>query len=109
MVASISASRMKLIAPACIGNRARAANAAMIMERQRLIKAESRRFPPQAGYRWQFCQCICAAALALTLAACESKREASGVIGSVKGFAGAVAADEPRAVLAARDVLTAGG
>jgi len=32
-----------------------------------------------------------------------------GTIGYVKGFGGMVAADEPRAVLAARDVLSAGG
>jgi len=49
------------------------------------------------------------ALVTLAIGACESKREASGVIGSVKGFAGAVASDEPRATLAARDVLTAGG
>ncbi|HET6222901.1 MAG TPA: gamma-glutamyltransferase, partial [Dongiaceae bacterium] len=33
----------------------------------------------------------------------------SGVVGSVKGFAGIVVADEPQAAVAARDVLTAGG
>lgn len=41
---------------------------------------------------------------------CESGKEsAEGVIGSVSGFAGAVVADEPRAALAARDVLAGGG
>lgn len=44
------------------------------------------------------------------LAACETTEEApSGIIGSVEGFAGAVVADEPRAVLTGRDVLSAGG
>src|SRR3546814_1038871 len=33
----------------------------------------------------------------------------SGIIGSVEGFAGAAVADEPRAVLVGRDVLSAGG
>lgn len=33
----------------------------------------------------------------------------TGIIGAVKGFGGAVAADEPRAVLVARDVLSANG
>jgi gamma-glutamyltranspeptidase/glutathione hydrolase len=47
----------------------------------------------------------------LALAACESgeRQRKEAVIGSVEGFAGAVAADEPRAALAARDVLAAGG
>jgi gamma-glutamyltranspeptidase/glutathione hydrolase len=48
--------------------------------------------------------------LALVVAGCESgKRQVSGEIGSASGFAGAVAADEPRAVLAARDALAADG
>lgn len=48
--------------------------------------------------------------LALLAGACQSgKEQASGIIGSVDGFAGAVVADEPRAVLAARDALVAGG
>ena len=48
--------------------------------------------------------------LGLALVGCTSKPPtAAGIIGSVKGFAGIVAADEPRAAVAARDVLTAGG
>jgi gamma-glutamyltranspeptidase/glutathione hydrolase len=48
--------------------------------------------------------------LGLAVAGCETgKTQVSGEIGSVEGFAGAVAADEPRAVLAARDALAAGG
>jgi gamma-glutamyltranspeptidase/glutathione hydrolase len=46
----------------------------------------------------------------LAVAGCQTgKTQVSGEIGSVEGFAGAVAADEPRAVLAARDALAAGG
>jgi gamma-glutamyltranspeptidase/glutathione hydrolase len=47
-------------------------------------------------------------ALALLLAACEQPVQ-TGMIGAVEGFGGAVAADEPRAVLIARDVLSANG
>src|SRR5262249_52317290 len=109
MVASISASRMKPTAPACMGNNNRAADAATILGRKRLSKAAFRVVSPQAGCRLWVCQCICAGLLALAVAGCQSKRAATGIIGSVKGFAGAVVADEPRAALAARDVLTAGG
>lgn len=42
------------------------------------------------------------------LAACGETKPV-GTIGYVKGFGGMVAADEPRAVLAARDILSAGG
>jgi gamma-glutamyltranspeptidase / glutathione hydrolase len=79
------------------------------MGRKRLIKAAFRAVSAQAGYRLLVCQCICAGLLALAVAGCQSKREATGIIGSVKGFAGAIVADEPRAALSARDVLTAGG
>ena len=46
--------------------------------------------------------------MAAALAACQAAAP-PGTIGSVEGFAGAAAADEPRAVLIARDVLGAGG
>lgn len=49
------------------------------------------------------------AGLAGGLAGCETDDVATGVIGSVEGFAGAVVAEEPRAVLVGRDVLSAGG
>jgi gamma-glutamyltranspeptidase/glutathione hydrolase len=53
---------------------------------------------------------IILSALGLGLAGCESAdAPPSGIIGSVEGFAGAVVADEPRAVLVGRDVLSAGG
>ncbi|MFN3077726.1 MAG: gamma-glutamyltransferase [Alphaproteobacteria bacterium] len=39
----------------------------------------------------------------------DPQRPAVGNIGHVQGFAGAVTADEPRAALVARDVLSAGG
>jgi gamma-glutamyltranspeptidase/glutathione hydrolase len=51
--------------------------------------------------------CI-ALATCLALAGCGDSKPV-GTVGYVKGFGGLVAADEPRAVLAARDVLSAGG
>ncbi|HWA45669.1 MAG TPA: gamma-glutamyltransferase [Hypericibacter adhaerens] len=49
-----------------------------------------------------------AAIAALSLAACEPDKPL-GTIGNVTGFAGAAVADEPRAAVVARDVLSAGG
>lgn len=49
-----------------------------------------------------------AALAAVTLSACADTKPV-GTVGYVKGFGGVVAADEPRAVLVARDVLSAGG
>jgi gamma-glutamyltranspeptidase/glutathione hydrolase len=75
-----------------------------------LIKFDFRSRPSKAGYRRRSCQWLCAGLLAAAVAGCESgNQRVSGEIGSVSGFAGAVAADEPRAVLAARDALAAGG
>ena len=48
------------------------------------------------------------AAAVLLLTACEPNKP-PGTIGSVSGFAGAAVADEPRAAVVARDVLSAGG
>ena len=47
--------------------------------------------------------------MAVLMTACGSDSKPVGTIGHVKGFAGTVAGDEPAAVLAARDVLSAGG
>ncbi|MBX9633804.1 MAG: gamma-glutamyltransferase, partial [Magnetospirillum sp.] len=49
-----------------------------------------------------------AAVIAAALAGCADSKPV-GTIGYVKGFGGLVAADEPRAVLAARDILQSGG
>ncbi|WP_299444154.1 gamma-glutamyltransferase [uncultured Rhodospira sp.] len=48
------------------------------------------------------------AAMVVGLTACGAERQ-PGVLGYVEGFAGVVAADEPRAVVVARDVLSSGG
>ena len=51
-----------------------------------------------------------AAAAILAVGACDDfDKRPVGTIGHVKGFAGMVAADEPRAALVGRDVLSAGG
>jgi gamma-glutamyltranspeptidase/glutathione hydrolase len=48
--------------------------------------------------------------LALGVGGCQSGNvKDAGLIGSVEGFAGAAIADDPRAVVAARDALVAGG
>ncbi len=58
---------------------------------------------------------ITVAAACLALVACSDdislfeKKTAKGTIGHVAGFLGGVAADEPRAALVGRDVLSAGG
>lgn len=52
---------------------------------------------------------LAAAAAVLALAACGDPSRPVGQIGHIKGFGGMVAADEPRAALLGRDVLSAGG
>lgn len=49
------------------------------------------------------------AALLLGLTTACADDRPPGVIGHIEGFAGVVVADEPQAVLVARDVLSAGG
>jgi len=51
---------------------------------------------------------VAALAAVLLLTACQPEKPL-GTIGSVSGFAGAAVADEPRAAVVARDVLSAGG
>jgi gamma-glutamyltranspeptidase/glutathione hydrolase len=63
----------------------------------------------RGGGQWgPFKGAVAAAAALLLLGACGPEKPA-GVIGSVEGFAGAAVADEPRAAVVARDVLSAGG
>ncbi|OAN43046.1 gamma-glutamyltransferase [Paramagnetospirillum marisnigri] len=46
----------------------------------------------------------------LALGACDAAdKRAVGTVGHIKGFGGLIAADEPRAVIIGRDVLSAGG
>src|SRR5690554_5266921 len=82
-------------------------------EVRRLSKRIVRGCNPETGDASGRCQrilWIILACLGVALAACETPDEkATGIIGSVEGFAGAVVADEPRAVLTGRDVLSAGG
>ena len=49
------------------------------------------------------------ALMALALAACAEEKPLEGVEGSVLGFVGGVAAEEPRAALVGRQVLASGG
>lgn len=64
-------------------------------------------------YRWGRRQSALATILAvLSLSACGSSTNSGvqeGTIGFVPGFIGGAVAEEPRAVLAARDILSAGG
>lgn len=46
---------------------------------------------------------------AFALSSCGGSKETPGVVGSVRGFLGGAVVDEPRAALAARDMLSAGG
>ncbi len=62
----------------------------------------------ETGRHGFWCQRLFSLAIALALASCGPTAPV-GIIGSVEGFAGAVAADEPRAATIARDVLSAGG
>ena len=52
---------------------------------------------------------IAAVLIVLSLASCSGDELERGTVGFVRGFFGAVAADEPNAVLIGRDVLAAGG
>ncbi|WP_460019424.1 gamma-glutamyltransferase [Magnetospira thiophila] len=47
--------------------------------------------------------------MALGVAACSGAKTEQGTLGYVEGYLGGVAADEPRAALVGRDVLSAGG
>ena len=62
----------------------------------------------QAGDRRRGCQQVLLVVGVLCLGAC-GKTTNIGIYGSVEGFAGAAVADEPRAAVIARDVLSANG
>lgn len=59
----------------------------------------------------RFARQISVLALALGVAACAGKEQklAKGSVGYVEGFIGGVVADEPRAALVGRDILSGGG
>lgn len=59
--------------------------------------------------RGRLCALSFYAAAALALTGCGDPSRPVGQIGYIKGFGGMVVADEPRAALAGRDVLSAGG
>ena len=72
------------------------------------------RFCGQGRHRRLFGQTLLRASVILALAATAGCAKVQGVLdnrvsGYAKGFGGAVAADEPQAVLVARDILAAGG
>ncbi len=71
-------------------------------------KFEIRSVVSIAGRRRRECQSLILALAGCLLAACGPSPPV-GVLGSVSGFAGAVAADEPRAATVGRDVLGANG
>ncbi|WP_074767815.1 gamma-glutamyltransferase [Magnetospirillum fulvum] len=52
---------------------------------------------------------LAALTVVLALSGCIDSTPPIGTVGHVRGFAGLVAADEPRAAVVARDVLSAGG
>ena len=71
---------------------------------------ELKRIIPTKGSVGRARRQFAAAALALLALGCSSDEERNlGQIGIVEGFLGGVAADEPRAALIGRDVLSAGG
>ena len=63
----------------------------------------------QSSRRAVWRQFAAAAALMVLVGACSSDEENRGRVGFVEGFLGGVAADEPRAALVGREVLSAGG
>jgi len=54
-------------------------------------------------------QCISASIILAAMSGCADSVPPAGVVGHVRSYFGGVAADEPEAVLIARDVLSAGG
>ncbi len=59
-------------------------------------------------HRWPRQLAVCGCLVASILSGCDSERPAIG-FEAVEGFFGGVASDEPRAVLAAREILASGG
>lgn len=58
---------------------------------------------------WRQTACAVALSAALALAGCAGDATETGEIGYVEGFLGGVMADEPRAALVGRDILSSGG
>lgn len=111
MVFSVSASRIKEIRCAAAGSEyartAATTSASAAVRRLRtpitLLDSSSPADSPRRS--WQKCA---AALLVAIVAGCGGSNQ-PGVIEPVEGFFGGISADEPRAAIAGRDVLIAGG
>lgn len=82
----------------------------LITARSPLLTVISKRRPALRQLRPAVALTLAASLLAAPiLTGCGGSKEQPGVVGTVKGFLGGAVADEPRAALEARDILSAGG
>ena len=108
MVFSISVSRISPPICARASDAANHANAVVAASRMRLKLRGTRLTATESAALRRLRQCALLAAAAAVLSQCGPGVPV-GTVGHVTGFVGAVTADEPRAAMAARDVLSAGG